>query len=68
MTKRFATWHDARAYAQSRANETGLSVGIERMIEFGVIGFNVRFIPAVGLRFGLDLRCEAVEPTVRRKR
>lgn len=55
----FQDWHDAHAYAQAKANETGLSVGIER---FGKDGFNVRFIPKPQFRFGCDLRCEAVEP------
>ena len=61
---RFERWEDAQAFAQKRANESGLSCGIERMKEYGRDGFNVRFIPGPKYRFGCDARCEVVDPII----
>jgi len=60
--RRFLKWEEAHAYAQAKANETGLSMGIYRAIEYGCLGFNVRFLPGLDKRFDVDGQGEVVCP------
>ena len=61
---RYETWQEAHDHAQKQANNTSLSLGIEKTTEYGRVGFNVCFIPKPGNRYGCDYTCEAVEPEV----
>lgn len=58
----FSTWPDARTFAVERANTWNTPQGIEKRKEFGRTIYVVRSIPRADKRFGVDLRCEAVEP------
>jgi hypothetical protein len=60
----FSKWEDAFTYAQSRANESGLSVGIEKRKEYGKEVFSVRYLPKAENRYGENLRCEVVNPSI----
>lgn len=63
--KTFETWHEANAFAQKTADETGLSLGIESPTAYRR-EWLVRYIPGKEFRFGYDTQCEAVEPTILR--
>lgn len=63
--KTFNNYETALAHAQDIANISGLTLGIEKIREFGTLLYCVRFIPkAVENRFGCDATCEAVLPMV----
>lgn len=54
----FKNWHDARAYAQAKANTTGKDHGIEWNHVYNK--FSVFGLPGVPFRFGHELACEVV--------
>jgi len=61
--KTFGTWREARTYAQQIANETKLSLGIEKSGYPGYpVEWVVRYLPKKENRYGYDTQCEAVEP------
>lgn len=62
MSKFIADYHEARRYAQKRANSLGLSFGIEAANEFGRRGHTVKMLPRPDNRQGFELRCEVVDP------
>ncbi len=53
---------DARAEAQAKADETGFDYGLEWNDVFGQ--FHIFGLPQVQNRFGHELRCEVVYPTL----
>lgn len=61
----FTLYRDARAHALAQANATGFSHGIEKVTMFGK-GWRVFPLPRPENRFGFELRCEVVDPTVQR--
>jgi len=58
----FKDWKEAHSFAQKRANDTGLSQGIEKFKEYGKVIYKVRFLPRQNKCFGSDLGSERVEP------
>jgi hypothetical protein len=58
----FDTWEEAKAYAQTKADELGLSYCIEKPTKYQ--GWSVKLIPQdPSRRFGWETRCQAVEPS-----
>ena len=49
--------------AGERSLATGLPYGVEKNKEYGRIVYYVRGLPRADKRFGVDLRCEAIEPS-----
>ena len=66
MSKVFETWQEARDYAQGEADRMGLSFGIEKPTPYQA--WSVKMLPRPENRFGWELRCEAVEPTILRRK
>jgi hypothetical protein len=73
--KTFATWEEARAFAEAEVARSGLACGIERegfdpysppMKSSPYTRWVVRYLPQKKNRYGYDALCEAVEPTPRR--
>jgi len=59
----FETWEEAHAHAVKTANEYQMPVGVEHS-PIGGYWFT-RYTPKdPAKRFGCDLRCEVVEPTI----
>lgn len=40
---RFESWHDAHAFAENKADNSGLDVAIRAQKEYGRMGYNVSF-------------------------
>jgi hypothetical protein len=55
----FDTYEDAFAHAQSSANASGFSYGLERL-PGPMGGWHVFMLPAVANRYGHELRCQEV--------
>ncbi len=62
MSKFIVDYHEARRYAQERANSLGLPFGIEAANEYGRKGHTVKLLPRPENRQGWEMRCEVVDP------
>ncbi len=57
-----------RAEAQRIANDTGRTMGVSKLKEYGLTWvYSVKYVPAEKFRSGRELRCEIVYPETIRK-
>lgn len=59
----FKTYEEARAFAQQRANASGISQGLEKNTALPGYGpWVVHILPRKENRYGWELLCEVVDP------
>lgn len=58
----FRDYHEARAHAQTSANDSGHDVSLRKQREYGREVYIVSYLPAPASRFGVDLQGEVVRP------
>lgn len=63
MRRFFTEYEEAYQYAQSYADRTGQSMGIEKKNSPIERGYLVLMLPKPENRRGYELRCQAVEPS-----
>lgn len=61
----FHDYREARSHAQSSANIVGIDVSLRKQREYGQDVYIVSYLPAPGVRYGVDLACEVVRPELR---
>lgn len=60
----FPKYYQAHAAALTRASESGIDVGLTKSREHGRVFYTIRYLPLPANRFGTDLRCEVIRPTI----
>ena len=58
-----ASYDAAVTEAATKALSTGLAYGLSVRREYGRNVYTVRVLPSPALRFGVDLRCEVIDPS-----
>ena len=64
MSNFFRDYQDARRAAVDLANLLGRETGLEKFKEYNTHGFRVFSLPKPENRYGFELRCETVTPTI----